>query len=51
MTVIPNTLGTPVVLVTVARIQQARIFPDDERLLRRVAHAETRDGLDSDTYR
>ena len=36
--------GTDVVLLSVAYIQQAVIFPEDNGLLRRIAHFETRDG-------
>ncbi len=43
--------GTDVVLATIARLRQARIFSDDNRLLRRVAHVESRDGIDADTFR
>ena len=40
--------GTDVVLLSVAYIQQASIFADDSKLLRRIAYVETRDGLDGD---
>ena len=43
--------GTDVVLATIARLSQAEIFSNDNRLLRRVAHVESRDGLDEDTFR
>lgn len=42
--------GTAAVLLSVAHIQQAAIFPDDNEMLRRIAYVETRDGLDSNTY-
>jgi len=42
--------GTAVVLLSVAHIQQAAIFPDDNEMLRRIAYVETRDGADPDTY-
>ena len=42
--------GTAAVLLSVAHIQQAAIFPDDKEMLRRIAYVETRDGLDSNTY-
>jgi len=42
--------GTAVVLLSVAHIQQAAIFPDDNELLRRIAYVETRDGSDPGTY-
>ena len=51
LTTVPETAGIDVVFASVSRIQQANIFPDDNRLLRRVAFAETRDGIDLDTYR
>ena len=44
-----GTSGTAVVLLSVAHIQQAVIFPDDNQLLRRIAFVETRDGTDSGT--
>ena len=43
--------GTDVVLASIALIQPLTIFPNDNRLLRRVAFAETRDGVDMDTFR
>ena len=51
LTIVPESSGTAVVFASVSRIQLANIFPDDNRLLRRVAYVETRDGVDSDTYR
>ena len=42
--------GTAVVLLSIAHIQQAAIFPDDNEMLRRIAYVETRDGADPDTY-
>jgi len=42
--------GTAVVLLSVAHIQQAAIFPDDNEMLRRIAYVETRDGSDPGTY-
>ena len=42
--------GTAVVLLSIAHIQQAAIFSDDNEMLRRIAYTETRDGSDSDTY-
>ena len=47
----PEARGTDVVLATVSLIQGSGIFPDDNRLLRRVAFVESRDGLDGDTFR
>ena len=47
----PGTAGTAVVQATVARIQEAGIFPSDNRLLRRIAYVETRDGVNILTYR
>ena len=43
--------GKSVVLATISRLDQLSIFPDDNRLLRRVAFVESRDGLDEDTFR
>ena len=37
--------GTDVVLLSVAYMQQAAIFPNDNGLLRRIAYVETRDGF------
>lgn len=51
LTIVPETSGTAVVFAAVSRIQLSNIFPDDQRLLRRVAYVETRDGIDADTYR
>lgn len=51
LTIAVGANGTEVVMATVSRIQQSGIFPDDNRFLRRVAFAESRDGLDSDTFR
>ena len=42
--------GTAVVLLSIAHIQQAAIFPDDNEMLRRIAYVETRDGSDPGTY-
>lgn len=46
-----NASGTNVVLATISRLDQSAVFTDDNRLLRRVAFAESRDGLDPDTFR
>lgn len=51
LTLQPETAGTNVVLASIGLIEQAGIFPADNRLLRRVAYAETRDGVDITTYR
>ena len=51
LTLQPETAGTNVVLASIGLIEQAQIFPADNRLLRRVAYAETRDGVDINTYR
>lgn len=51
LTRVPEAAGTNVVLATISIIQQTSIFPDDNRLLRRIAHVESGDGLDGDTYR
>lgn len=48
---VPEARGIDVVLATVSLIQGTGIFPDDNRLLRRVAFVESRDGLDGDTFR
>ena len=36
--------GTPVVLLTLARIEESSIFPNDNGIFRRIAYVETRDG-------
>ena len=51
LTLQPEEAGTSVVLASIGRIQQSGIFTDDNRLLRRIAYAETRDGVDVNTYR
>ena len=51
LTLQPEAAGTNVVLASVGRIEQSEIFPADNRFLRRVAYAETRDGVDINTYR
>ena len=43
--------GRSVVLATISRLQEARVFFDTERFLRRVAFVESRDGNDGDTFR
>ncbi len=43
--------GSAVVFATISRITESNVFPDDNRLLRRVAFVESRDGLDPSTYR
>ena len=40
--------GRSVVLVTISRLQEAGVFSDTERFLRRVAFVESRDGADGD---
>lgn len=42
--------GTDVVLLSIAYIHQATIFPDDNKMLRRLAFVETQDGLDEDSF-
>lgn len=51
LTIVINASGTDVVLATISIIDGSGVFTDDNRFLRRVAHAESRDGLDSDTFR
>ena len=43
--------GRSVVLATISKLQVVGVFPDSERFLRRVAFVESRDGVDSDTFR
>lgn len=51
MTIIPGEAGTDVVVATIELLEQLNVFPDTNRLLRRIAYAETRDGVDIGTYR
>ena len=51
LTIQPESSGRDVVLACIALVQDSRIFPDDNRLLRRVAWVETADGSDPRTYR
>lgn len=46
-----ETIGRDVVFVTTSLIQQSGIFPDDNRLLTRVAYVESQYGLAPDTFR
>ncbi len=48
LTLADDAVGTQVVFASIARIIESGIFPDDNRLLRRVAHVESRDGTDPD---
>ena len=50
LTLVPEAKGTDVVRACIAKITQAAIFSNDNQLLRRVAYAETNDGMDADTY-
>jgi len=51
LTLEPEAVGTDVVLASIGRIDQSGIFSSDNRLLRRIAYAETRDGVDINTFR
>ena len=51
LTVQPEAAGTNVALASVARVLESGIFQADSRLLRRIAFAETADGVALDTYR
>ena len=51
LTIQPEAAGTEVALASVARVEDSGIFQADSRLLRRVAFAETADGVALDTYR
>ena len=51
LTRVHEAAGTDVVLATISLIQRSGTFSDDNRLLRRVAHIESGDGLDEDTFR
>lgn len=50
-TIQPEEGGTDVVVATIDLLKQLEIFSDSSRLLRRIAYAETRDGVDFRTYR
>ena len=50
-TIRPGEAGTDVVVATIEQLEQLNLFPEDNRLLRRIAYAETRDGVDIATYR
>ena len=50
-TIEPGEAGYDVVVATIARLNQLNLFADTNRLLRRTAYAETRDGVDVLTYR
>ena len=50
-TIVPGEAGTDVVVATIDLLRELDIFPEDNRLLRRIAYAETRDGVDFETYR
>ena len=47
----PEAAGTSVVLASIGLIGQTGVFPGDNLFLRRLAYAETRDGVDITTYR
>ena len=47
----PGTSGTAVTTAAIDRMLIFGVFPSDNRLLRRVAYVETRDGVDVNTYR
>ncbi len=51
LTLVPGESGSAVVLAVVAKIEGSQAFPTDNRLLRRMAYVESKDGNDSDTYR
>ncbi len=51
LTVVPEQKGTNVVVASLAKISESRIFSkDDQQILRRIAFVETADGLDETTY-
>ena len=50
-TIVPEEAGFDVAVATVDILRQLSIFPEDNRLLRRIAYVETRDGVDFATYR
>ena len=50
-TIVPEEAGSDVVVATIELLKQLNVFPSTNRLLRRIAYAETRDGVDVGTYR
>ena len=50
MTKTEGATGIDVVFATVLRIQESGVFSDDNRFLRRVAFAESKDGITPDTF-
>ena len=50
LTLVPEVNGTAVVQACIAKISLSALFSSDESLLRRIAHVETGDGTDVDTY-
>ena len=50
-TIDPGEAGTDVVVATIEQLKELNVFPPNNRLLRRIAYAETRDGVDIATYR
>ena len=47
----PEESGSAVVKAVVSKISSSGIFPPDKGFLRRVAYVESKDGMDSATYR
>lgn len=47
----PGAAGSNVVFATVSLIQDSGLFPEDNRLLRRIAYVESRDGVEVNTFR
>lgn len=50
-TILYEEAGFDVVVATIEQLRQLGVFPNNNRLLRRIAYAETRDGVDFATYR
>lgn len=50
-TILYEEAGFDVVVATIEQLRQLGVFPNNNRLLRRIAYAETRDGVDFTTYR
>ena len=51
LTLVPNASGSDVVKAVVSKIETARLFPTDHRLLRRIAYVESLDGEDTRAFR
>ena len=51
LTTQPNACGQGIVKATIDKINESGAFPDDKGFLRSIAHVESNDGMNADTYR